>query len=351
MRNDSKKLILALMTSLVLCGCGTDGNIKNNDTEIIGSEVKQKIDNETIKLDQDLEPDINISVQDIIAPNVTAKNNVKAVDFGSKIRAVDYADVKDENDVTLYFVTEFGEKSELVIPTDLDISTTEINFTIIGVDSEGNRSRSITVAIPVAHDFFTEILDKEEEKLKYEIDEFTCNTCGTVYSESALDDVSGEALYDTEITNFIIKDIEKKMITTQACNVRTDPCVKCNKVGSLGANEIVEVTGYCESEDWYRILKDGREVFVLAIYLADIVDEKPANKNSKNEDYYVEPEITQAQHEAALASITGGETNLDELPTIDWNDIVPGQPAFLWDEATSSWVLNPYYRDIGENWY
>lgn len=351
MRNNTKKLILALMTSLVLGGCGTDGDIENDDTEIIISEVKQKNNNETIELCQDLESDSNISVIDTIAPDVTVKNNVKAVDFGSKIKADDYVEVKDENDVALYFVTESGDESELEIPTDIDILTTKIDFTVVAVDTKGNRSKSITVTIPIAHDFSAEILDKEEGKLRYEIDEFTCSTCGAVYSESALDDVTGEALYDADITNFIIEDIEKKMITTQVCNVRTGPSIEFEKMGSLATDEVVVVTGYCEEENWYRIKKHDEEVYIAGDYLSEIKNNKISSSVSEKSVYESESKITHDQYESANDVFTGEEIDLDTLPTIDWNDIVPGQPAFLWDEATSSWVLNPYYRNIGENWY
>ena len=260
---------LGLSVALAVTGCG----VTNETAETI------KIEEATPAATEEPE---EIIEADTIAPEITLKKNIKGVDLGAKIKAEDYAEAKDENEVSLFFVTESGDESELEIPKDLDISVKEINFTIVAVDSEGNRSKEITVTIPIVHTFSVEILDNEEDKSKYELDEFTCDTCGLVYDESALDDVTGEDLYDTELDKYIIEDIEKKMVTTQACNVRTGPSIEFEKAGSLGANEEVDITGYCEEENWYRIKKDEDEVYVSGKFIQNkkAAQDKKVSKSS-----------------------------------------------------------------------
>ena len=258
---------LGLSVALTVIGCGAT----NETAEPIQAE-------ETVTVEP-TEPEEVIET-DTTAPEISAKKDIKGVDFGATIKPEDYAEAKDENEVSLFFVTESGDESELEIPKDLDISVKEINFTIVAVDSEGNRSKEITVTIPMVHSFSAEIQEKEEDKTKYELDEFTCDACGLVYEESALDDVTGEDLYDTELDKYTIEDVEKKMVTTQACNVRTGPSIEFEKDGSLGANEEVKVTGYCEEEGWYRIEKNGKEMFVSGKFLQDTKVNKPSGGNN-----------------------------------------------------------------------
>ena len=265
---------LGLSVALAVTGCGA-----NNEA----AEPTQIEENAVIEADETTETEEVIEA-DTTAPEISVKKDIKGVDFGATIKPEDYAEAKDENEVSLFFVTDSGDEAELEIPKDLDISVKEINFTIVAVDSEGNRSKEITVTIPMVHSFSAKIQDMEEDKTKYELDEFTCDTCGLVYDESALDDVAGEDLYDIELDKYTIEDMEKKMVTTQACNVRTGPSIEFEKTGSLGAKEEVKVTGYCEEENWYKIKKDDEEVYVSGKFLQDIKAKKPSGGNNGSEN-------------------------------------------------------------------
>ena len=306
---------LGLSVALAVTGCGAT----NEPVESVQIEEPATV--------EPTEPEEAIEA-DTTAPDISAKKDIKGVDFGSKIKPEDYAEAKDENEVSLFFVTESGDESELEIPKDLDISVKEINFTIVAVDSEGNRSKEITVTIPMVHSFSAEIQEKEEDKTKYELDEFTCDACGLVYDESALDDVTGEDLYDTELDKYTIEDMEKKMVTTQACNVRTGPSIEFEKDGSLGANEEVKVTGYCEEEGWYRIEKNGKEMFVSGKFLQDTKVNKPSggnnggsggnNSSSGGDSGNCGNPADIAAGTQCLENVNCGETNFDDIPTEIW---------------------------------
>lgn len=303
---------LGLSVALTVTGCGAT----NETAEPIQAE-------ETVTVEP-TEPEEVIET-DTTAPEISAKKDIKGVDFGATIKPEDYAEAKDENEVSLFFVTESGDESELEIPKDLDISVKEINFTIVAVDSEGNRSKEITVTIPMVHSFSAEIQEKEEDKTKYELDEFTCDACGLVYDESALDDVTGEDLYDTELDKYTIEDMEKKMVTTQACNVRTGPSIEFEKDGSLGANEEVKVTGYCEEEGWYRIEKNGKEMFVSGKFLQDTKVNKPSGGNNGGGNSGGGDTSGNCGNPADIAAgtqcsenVNCGETNFDDIPTEVW---------------------------------
>lgn len=386
-----RTLLIFCMAGMVLIGCGNADDKAFEKSTQMSSDIKQTVFSKTLELGKDFELNVEdyfditgdvriddividsqtvdkhnvgqyiasatyngnryeiaVSVVDTTSPKLSAKNEVKSVDFGSIINPRDYVEIDDEDETDLYFVTEEGDKKEIAVSKDFDITIKEIDYNIVAVDLSGNRSEETQITIPIVHNFSNEIINEKNDNQVYELDQFICETCGLRYIESALDDIVGENIYDTELDKYTVEDIEKRMVTTQACNVRTGPSVEGNKVGSLKANDIVEITGYCETENWYRIMKDNSEVFVLGTYLSEISSKKA---EKKNDSYSIEPEITQAQHEAALEGITGEWTNLDELPTIDWNDYVEGQPFCIWDEETNDWIGNPFYNDIGKNWH
>lgn len=395
MKRDMKRtLLIFCMAGMVLIGCGNADDKAFEKSTQMSSDIKQTVFSETLELGKDFELNVEdyfditgdvriddividsqtvdkhnvgqyiasatyngnryeiaVSVVDTTSPKLSVKNEVKSVDFGSIINPRDYVEIDDEDETDLYFVTEEGDKKEIAVSKDFDITIKEIDYNIVAVDLSGNRSEETQITIPIVHNFSNEIINEKNDNQVYELDQFICETCGLRYIESALDDIVGENIYDTELDKYTVEDIEKRMVTTQACNVRTGPSVEFNKVGNLATSEVVVVTGYCEEENWYRIKKDDDEIYISGDYLSDVRNNKISSNVNDRGGYENESKITQAQSESANDAFTGEETNLDELPTIDWNDIVPGQPAFLWDEATSSWVLNPYYRDIGENWY
>ena len=249
MRNKEIATALGLSVALAVTGCGTT----NEPVETV--QVEESTPTE---IEEPTEP-VEVIEADTTAPEISTKENIKGVDFGATIKPEDYAEAKDENDVTLFFVTESGDETELEIPADLDISVTEINFTVVAVDSEGNRSDEITVTIPIVHDFSCETVEKEDDGKKYSDDEFNCDTCGFEYTESPLDEeINPPYHFDNDKDYEIIPMDDTTMYAKQYCNVRSGPATTYDKVDSLETNQKVTVIGKVERDGktWYVIKSD-----------------------------------------------------------------------------------------------
>ena len=93
--------------------------------------------------------EIKVSVSDTTAPEISAKADITPVDRGTTIYPADYVEVNDLSEVAVYFVAEDGDNESLEIPSDLDNDVTEINYTVVAVDAESNRSEELSVAIPI----------------------------------------------------------------------------------------------------------------------------------------------------------------------------------------------------------
>ena len=93
--------------------------------------------------------EIQVSVSDTTSPEITVKPDIEGVDRGTTIYPADYVEVNDLSEVVVYFVAEDGDTSSLEIPSDLDASITEINYTIVAVDTANNRSEELTITVPI----------------------------------------------------------------------------------------------------------------------------------------------------------------------------------------------------------
>lgn len=93
--------------------------------------------------------EIKVSVSDTTAPEISAKADITPVDRGTTIYPADYVEVNDLSEVAVYFVAEDGDNESLEIPSDLDNDVTEINYTVVAVDAEENRSEELSVTIPL----------------------------------------------------------------------------------------------------------------------------------------------------------------------------------------------------------
>ena len=93
--------------------------------------------------------EIKVSVSDTTAPEISAKADITPVDRGTTIYPADYVEVNDLSEVAVYFVAEDGDNESLEIPSDLDNDVTEINYTVVAVDAESNRSEELSVTIPI----------------------------------------------------------------------------------------------------------------------------------------------------------------------------------------------------------
>ena len=108
--------------------------------------------------------EIKISVSDTTAPEISAKADITPVDRGTTIYPADYVEVNDLSEVAVYFVLEDGDNESSEIPSDLDNNVTEINYTVVAVDAESNRSEELSVAIPIIPEVIEEPETTEDAK-------------------------------------------------------------------------------------------------------------------------------------------------------------------------------------------
>ena len=108
--------------------------------------------------------EIKVSVSDTTAPEISAKADITPVDRGTTIYPADYVEVNDLSEVAVYFVLEDGDNESSEIPSDLDNNVTEINYTVVAVDAESNRSEELSVAIPIIPEVIEEPETTEDAK-------------------------------------------------------------------------------------------------------------------------------------------------------------------------------------------
>ena len=171
------KLIICAISTLFLVACASNEitQTKTETTVELGSEctiiptdyfeLGSKVNPETIAVDtssvdtntvgeyvavvtyNDNTYEIKVSVSDTIVPEIVVKPDIEGVDRGTTIHPADYVEVNDLSEVEVYFVAEDGDVSSLEIPSDLDDSVTEINYTVVAVDASGNRSEELIVTV------------------------------------------------------------------------------------------------------------------------------------------------------------------------------------------------------------
>ena len=177
--NKQFKLVICIMSTLFLVACASNEitPIKTETTVELGSECSitptdyfelgSKVNPDTIAVDtsavdtntvgeyvavvtyNDSTYEIKVSVSDTTAPEISAKADITPVDRGTTIYPADYVEVNDLSEVAVYFVAEDGDNESLEIPSDLDNDVTEINYTVVAVDAESNRSEELSVTIPI----------------------------------------------------------------------------------------------------------------------------------------------------------------------------------------------------------
>ena len=77
-------------------------------------------------------------------------------------------------------------------------------------------------------------------------------------------------------------DMSATMYATQTVNVRNLPNTDGEKVGSLSANEEIEVTGQCNETGWYRFEYNGVTSYVSNNYVSDTMTEAPTLASSES---------------------------------------------------------------------
>ena len=139
--------------------------------------------------------EIKVSVSDTTAPEISAKTDITPVDRGTTIYPADYVEVNDLSEVAVYFVAEDGDNESLEIPSDLDNDVTEINYTVVAVDAESNRSEELSVTIPIIPEVIEEPTQPDEGNLQIDA--------------SGVDGTTEEDEYDETRDNLNIKPTEE----------------------------------------------------------------------------------------------------------------------------------------------
>ena len=99
-------------------------------------------------------------------------------------------------------------------------------------------------------------------------------------TEPSTEEVTPEPTEEPEPTpEYTYTDMNATMYATQTVNVRNLPSTDGEKVGSLSANQEVQVTRQA-STGWWRIQYNGGEAFVSDKYLSDEKVETPATSET-----------------------------------------------------------------------
>ena len=145
--------------------------------------------------------EIKVSVSDTTAPEISAKTDITPVDRGTTIYPADYVEVNDLSEVAVYFVAEDGDNESLEIPSDLDNDVTEINYTVVAVDAESNRSEELSVTIPIIPEVIEEPETPEEPEPTEDVKSSSNPFSGMTYDELAAIDITN--FTDAELNNYI----------------------------------------------------------------------------------------------------------------------------------------------------
>ena len=151
--------------------------------------------------------EIKVSVSDTTAPEISAKADITPVDRGTTIYPADYVEVNDLSEVAVYFVAEDGDNESLEIPSDLDNDVTEINYTVVAVDAESNRSEELSVAIPI---FTFKQGEIEGEALPIEEEPTQPDEGNLQVDASGVDGTTEEDEYDETRDNLNTQTTEEK---------------------------------------------------------------------------------------------------------------------------------------------
>lgn len=235
--NKMFKIIICAISTLFLVACASKEitQTKTETTLELGSEctiiptdyfeLGSKVNPDTIAVDtsavdtntvgeyvavvtyNDNTYEIQVSVSDTTAPEITTKPDITPVDRGTTIYPADYVEVNDLSEVAVYFVAEDGDNESLEIPSDLDNNVTEINYTVVAVDAEGNRSEELSVTVPI---FTFKQGEIEGEALPLEEEPTQPDEGNLQIDASGVDGTTEEDEYDETRDNLNTQTTEEK---------------------------------------------------------------------------------------------------------------------------------------------
>ena len=151
--------------------------------------------------------EIKVSVSDTIAPEITVKPDIEGVDRGTTIYPANYVSVNDLSEVTVYFVAEDGDVNSIEIPSDLDNDVTEITYTVVAVDTADNRSKELSVTVPI---FTFKQGEIEGEALPLEEEPTQPDEGNLQIDASGVDGTTEEDEYDETRDNLNTQTTEEK---------------------------------------------------------------------------------------------------------------------------------------------
>jgi len=142
----------------------------------------------------------------------------------------------------------------------------------IAIETETNSETETT----------TEIETETETKSEIETESLTESTSVEEETTESIEDKAGDA----EENTYTVTDLDETMYATQKCNIRVQPSIQDDVIGSLLQTQEIHVTGKVNDEvDWYRVsLSDGVEGYISASFLTTtkpIVQVTPSEPSSE----------------------------------------------------------------------
>ena len=121
----------------------------------------------------------------------------------------------------------------------------------------------------------TEIAEQTPEVAAEPVEEATTEPETTEPMET-VEPGQTEASTPEPVPQYTYTDMSATMYTTQIVNVRNQPSTDGEKIGSLSAEQEVQVISRCNETGWYKFIwTDGSEAYVSDKYLSDSKVEKP----------------------------------------------------------------------------
>ena len=170
-------------------------------------------------------------------------------------------------------------------------------------------------------EYMEELAESLETAEKVEIDESKVeNAVGEV-------DIEEYKAGDADENTYTVTDLDETMYATQKCNIRVQPSIQDDVIGSLLQTQEIHVTGKVNEVDWYRVsLSDGVEGYISASLLTTMkptVQVTPSAPSSET----VTPSDGIVHEDQIINPVTG--------QTLKPGDTTPAGTTYLGEVITS----------------
>lgn len=151
--------------------------------------------------------------------------------------------------ITSSLLMACGDKKEV------EVTAMENNIVI---ETETNSGTETTTEIE------TETETKSETESETETESIPESTSVEEETTESIEDKAGDA----EENTYTVTDLDETMYATQKCNIRIQPSIQDDVIGSLLQTQEIHVTGKVNEVDWFRVnLSDGVEGYISASLL------------------------------------------------------------------------------------